>query len=139
MNHLKPHIVIAGRFFVFLFILSNAGFTTVLEHCTMQSESCCDSPACAMSCDRSSSANDGLSLDNGCHSLAIVGGRASNDGVSEKDTRDDVSKFTGLLPISLSAEALSYRDPSFITTVDANRPTFYLHPRKYLLHKALLN
>ncbi len=139
MNHLKPHIVIAGRFFVFLFILSNAGFTTVLEHCTMQSESCCDSQACAMSCDRSSSANDGLSMNNGCHSLAIVGGRASNDGVSEKDTQEVASSFTALLSISLSGNASLYTDPSFIVTVDGSQPTFCLHPRKYLLHKAFLN
>jgi hypothetical protein len=137
MNHLKLHIVIAGRVFIVFFLLSNAGFTTVLEHCTMQSASCCESSACAMSCDMNGRANGELFLDSGCHSLAIVGGRASNDGVGEKGSRETVSGFTALPLHSMSGDPACHSDPLFIVPV--HQSTTRLHSKKYLLHEAFLN
>ncbi|MDH3252064.1 MAG: hypothetical protein OEM41_04680 [Ignavibacteria bacterium] len=141
MNYSRTHIIIFGRLFVLIFFLVNAGFTTVLEQCAMQSESCCGTPTHMMAC------NMGVEADapmvsgpgSGCHVITLFGGRANSDGLWEKDAQQNAQKSNVLPLVSILSRLVVDNGSSVNLRLADRRPS--LHPRvgKYILHEAFLN
>jgi hypothetical protein len=138
MSHSGRHIIILGRLFLLVFFLVNVGFTAVLEHCTMQNESCCGTPARTMACDMSGDVDGHLFVNNGCHSLKVVGGRANNDGTWEQDTHESTPRYAVVPLMSVVSNPSGVNGSSLILPFARKSQPFHDRLGKYLLHEAFL-
>ncbi len=112
MHLSKGHIAAITRLLLVVFLLANAGFTFVLQQCSMGESSdgmaCCDgrNPSAAGACantDPEGGTNAALADGNAsCMVLTVVGGLQADPKIVEKDSKAPHIAKVDVLPIPAS-------------------------------------
>ena len=129
---LSKHIVLTTRLFVILFIVANAGFTTVIRQCTMEPSHPMD--CCAASGERNSTPISGprsqgeatvIGVLPDCSISTVVGGLANTPALLEKENTIHSSKIITSIPLS--------EQPAFLIPLPSSLSTppilLWLSPR----------